>query len=502
MDERLNEALDQIRDEHIAEAAAFKKRKRPYWLGAVAAVLAVAVSWTAIWRGSERSAPDISLQDPVTTPAPTVTPPTASPFADDISPEEPCEPIVVPLTGLVAQPVYPERVTHPMLPDGGSWKEYYGQYDQPEGYADGLKPFLRESIASILCGSDGENKAYSPLNVYMALAMLAEVSHGDSRQQLLELSGCDSIEALRTQVGHLWNAHYRADGASASLLANSLWLDSSRPYVQSTVDGLAQQYYASVFCGDLGTDEMNEALRAWLNAQTDGLLEDAVKDAKLSPETAFALASTVYYRAKWQDGFNEEKNTQDLFHTASGDTTVTYMHRTLKGKHLYQGDGYSAIALGLEDDSRMWLILPDEGSSPQALLAQGDCLDLVLGDAPGYRTADIVLSLPKFDISSKQDLKAQLKDLGVTDVFSSDTADFSPLTGQTGGICVDKVEHAARVAIDEEGITAAAYTIIDAPTSGMPQELEQVEFTLDRPFLFVITSQDGLPLFTGVVERP
>lgn len=503
MDERLNEALDQIRDAHITEAADYKKRKRPYWLGAVAAVLAVAIAWTALWHGDQSSAPDISLQDPVTTPAPTFTDPTAPIHNSPVQPDAPCEPVVTPLAGLVAQPVYPEQVTYPLLPDGGSWKEYYAQYDQPEDYADALDDFLRESIVSVLHDTNGKNKAYSPLNVYMALAMLAETAQGNSRQQILDLMSCDSIEALRTQTDHLWNAHYRADGASTSVLANSLWLDSSRPgYDRSTVDTLVQQYYASVFYGELGTDEMNAALRDWLDAQTGGLLTDATKDVKLSLDTVFALASTVYYRAKWLDGFSEERNTQDLFHTASGDTVVTYMHRTLKGRGLYQGDGYRAIALGLEDGSRMWLILPDEGSSPQELLAQGDCLDLILGDAPGYVTADVVLSLPKFDIASKQDLKAQLKDLGVTDVFSSRTADFSPLTGQSDGIYVDKVEHAARVAIDEEGVTAAAYTIIDAPTEGIPKELEKIEFTLDRPFLFAITSQDDLPLFTGIVECP
>lgn len=496
MDERLNEALEQIRDEHLAEAASHRKRGRPYWLGAVAAVLAVVVAVTALWPRDAGPAPDISLQDPVIRPAPT------DPISENKPrPDTPCEPVVTPLAGLVAQPVYPDRVIHPMLPNGGSWKEYYAQYDQPEGYADGLDKFLRQSIVSILQDTDGKNEAYSPLNVYMALAMLAETADGDSRRQILELLGCDSIEALRTRTDHLWNAHYRADGANASLLANSLWLDESRPYVQSTVDTLAQRYYASVFRGDLGTDGMNRSLQAWLDDQTEGLLHDAVKDVELSPDTVFALASTVYYRAKWQDGFSEKRNTQDPFHTASGDVIATYLHRTLRGRPLYQGEGYRAVALALEDGGRMWLILPDEGSSPQELLTQGDCLDLILGDPPEGKVVDVVLSLPKFDISSNQDLKGPLKDLGMTDVFSG-AADFSPLTGQPHGVYVDKVEHAARVAIDEDGVTAAAYTIIDAPTSGEPQKLEEVQFTLDRPFLFAITSQDDLPLFTGIVECP
>ena len=37
--------------------------------------------------------------------------------------------------------------------------------------------------------------------------------------------------------------------------------------------------------------------------------------------------------------------------------------------------------------------------------------------------------------------------------------------------------------------------------AAVPPEKE-VYFTLDRPFLFVLTSHDGLPLFTGVVNAP
>ncbi len=29
-----------------------------------------------------------------------------------------------------------------------------------------------------------------------------------------------------------------------------------------------------------------------------------------------------------------------------------------------------------------------------------------------------------------------------------------------------------------------------------------MDFVLDRPFLFAITAEDGLPLFVGLVNRP
>ena len=35
----------------------------------------------------------------------------------------------------------------------------------------------------------------------------------------------------------------------------------------------------------------------------------------------------------------------------------------------------------------------------------------------------------------------------------------------------------------------------------MPPD-DEVDFTLDRPFLFAVTGDSDLPLFTGVVNQP
>ena len=75
------------------------------------------------------------------------------------------------------------------------------------------------------------------------------------------------------------------------------------------------------------------------------------------------------------------------------------------------------------------------------------------------------------------------------------------MTTDADGIFLDKAQHAARVTIDEEGCTAAAYTVMMAAGTAMPPD-EEVDFILDRPFLFVLSSLDGLPLFAGVVNDP
>lgn len=94
------------------------------------------------------------------------------------------------------------------------------QRSQPEGYADGLEAFFASSIREFLSNSNGANKVYSPINIYMALAMLAEVTDGESRQQILDLLGSEGIETLRAQAASVWNANYSNDGAVTSILAN------------------------------------------------------------------------------------------------------------------------------------------------------------------------------------------------------------------------------------------------------------------------------------------
>ncbi len=57
-------------------------------------------------------------------------------------------------------------------------------------------------------------------------------------------------------------------------MGSSLWLDSGLHYKRATVKLLAEEYYASVFRGDLGSENLNKALQECLNEQTGGLLKE------------------------------------------------------------------------------------------------------------------------------------------------------------------------------------------------------------------------------------
>lgn len=422
---------------------------------------------------------------------------------------------------VIAEAQYPEMAPYPqeedfvkpgsVYVDKEAYQEAYNawradirrQKDQPDGYGDTLDGFMNTTIRSFLTDTQGENRVYSPANVYMALSMLAELTEGESRQQILEVLQTEDMDSLRDQVSCLWNANYQDDGAVRSLMANSIWLDQQVAVNQETMNTLASEYYASSYQGEMGSEAMNQALQSWLNEQTDGLLSDSVKNVQLDSNTLLALASTISFRDKWANQFSEGATVEDIFHGAAGDVTCDFMHDSEDGYYFY-GDTFGAVYLTLENGNRMWLILPDEGVSVDQVLEQEDILSMIRKVDQWENKTYIMINLavPKFDVMSSLDLQQELRELGVTDVFDSAAADFSPVTTNIdGGIYVTGVSHTARVTIDEKGCTAVAYTVIPAAGDAMPPE-EEEDFVLNRPFLFVLTGDENVPLFAGVVNTP
>ena len=482
----MNEKRRKAAREHTDGRGARKKRRVLPWTAAAAAVLAAAIAGGVLLRpgGGPLVTSAYAIEQAVY--------PETAPYPDETE-------YINPLTGDFDDEGFSQVYD--------AWREsLLAQREAGQRLADdpgGLPAFLRAAIPQFLSGSPGENRACSPLNVYMALAMLAELTGGESRQQILDLLGAESGEALRAQANALWQAHYRSDGGTTSILASSLWLNQEISFLPETMETLANTYYASSYQGEMGSADFDRALQDWLNAQTGGLLEGQIQDITLDAETVLALATTLYFQAKWADEFSESRTSPQSFHTLTEDITCDFMHGSRVSTY-YWGERFGAVGLPLENGGgTMWFLLPDEGYTPEDLLSDDQAMAFLLSDGEWENSKDLIinLSLPKFDITSKLDLGEGLKALGITDVFDPQVSDFTPTTRDLEGIFLSQARHGVRVAIDEEGVTAAAYTVMSMAGASAPPE-DEMDFTLDRPFLFAVTSDAGLPLFVGSVYRP
>ena len=493
--EQLSDAIGLLDDGLIQETQTYRRR-RPWWHAAVAVA-----ACAAVLLGGVRVLPYLLPKDPppmVSEPAPNhtvTTDPTRNP--------------ITPAMVTLAAPVYPSMHTRPAEYEENAWDAWRGdvtaQRRQVQGQSDGMTDFYARTMKTFLDGEAGENRVYSPLNVYMALSMLAETAEGDSRQQILDLLGQKDLTALRQKNTALWNGVYLDDGAVLSRLANSLWLAQGErwQYDTATADLLAEHYYASVFEGTMGDPAYDAALQQWIHEQTDNLLTEQASDLRFDPDTALALASTICFKAKWCDEFNPAATVDGTFHAAAGDVDCRYMKQGLMD-FAYYGKRFTAVSKGLDDGAyRMFFFLPDKGVSVEKLIADKQVLS-VMQDPDGCglgKYLRIQMTVPKFDVASDRDLAEGLQSLGVTDVFDPQKGNFEGIFApQTEPMYVSKVDHAARVAIDEEGVTAAAYTVETLNGAGAP--MDTLEFVVDRPFMFAITGPGNTLLFTGIVEQP
>ncbi len=388
-----------------------------------------------------------------------------------------------------------------------AWKEWNSQSEAKKLLAasyDGKLDHYLSLSAEYLKGMDGKNVLCSPINIYFALAMLAECCGGNSRTEILNVLGAADIEELRTVTKALWEQTYYAADSYTAELASSLWMNNdingiTPDFDKDTLAALAMYYYATAYSGKATDKGFSAEFKDWLNEHTGGLLKEHVESLEdFTEDLVVAIASTVYFKGAWMEEFNKADTSDDVFHAVSGDRNVQFMHKT-ESYRVLRADDLTAVFIPFAAVGGMWIILPDEGITTEQLNADRKIINIIKdADLKDGSAENVNLSLPKFDVDAKLDLVEILDRMGIQSVFH-EGADLSGIIKNVSAHVTDAT-HAARVKIDEEGCEAAAFTVIIAKADGMGPL--PIEFKVDRPFAFAITGSDGLPLFTGIVNEP
>ena len=459
--------IDDLVGEKATEPSAQRKKlfgfERKLFIAAAAALLAVVMIAGAV-------AVSYRAPEPLKEPEPL----TVEPFVGEAGDYTGASFMSIADTTDTAQSVFSDR--------------YYSVIQTYRQSAKSLSAFFDKLTKKLI---DGKSSAVvSPVNVYLALSMLAECTEGSSRRQILDLIGVNSIEELREQSKLIWLYNSRDDLLGRSLLGNSVWLSSSLPVKESCTEVLKNDHYASTFTGSFAHADYKNALKQWLSDQTGGLLDDCINALEISDDTAAALVSTLYYKTQWQEGYDKTEN--GVFKSIYGNKDCVYNVKTVLSS-IYRGSGFTAFRDMLADGNSVWFFLPDAGKSVEDLLKTDLCSFVKGGKAS--EAYNVTVRMPDFDVSFNASIKSVLKDLGVSDCMDPLKADFSALTDDQ--LYVSRVIHAARFKADKDGVEGAAYTVIDL-TGGMPVEYQPYDFTLDRPFVFMVEN-GGAPLFVGTV---
>lgn len=150
-------------------------------------------------------------------------------------------------------------------------------------------------------------------------------------------------------------------------------------------------------------------------------------------------------------------------------------------------------------EAELILCLPKAGQDINDLLGQ-DILDLMAKLKDQGEAVKAYVQMPTFTQSSRIELLPILEKMGYRNL-SRFQAGYDKLLGQDQEGKISQVLQESKIEVTKDGIEGAAYTKVDVKNSAArPDEFKIVELTFDRPYLYILTSQD-LPSFMGINRK-
>ncbi|MFD5204725.1 serpin family protein [Streptomyces sp. NPDC058375] len=322
----------------------------------------------------------------------------------------------------------------------------------------------------------------SPAGLWLALTAVAVGARGETADELRALLGTADREAAPavTEVAR----ELAATGALG--VATRVW--SRVPVLRAYREALP----------DIRFDPMDPAAAdAWVREATGGLVERL--PLEITHETLLALVNVLALKARWEDPF-EGRRTRDLPFTDAAGTVrpVPTMSKDVPLADAWTAGGAHVVELrcarGPEGapGARVRLVLGEPGAGLERVLPVGWAPRTVGTPLDADR---VTVGLPRLALRTRMAVTQQLPALGVR-LATSDDADFSGLSPER--LFVSDVIQEAVLKIAEEGVEAAAVTVVAAPGGAAPRPQRVQHIAFDRPFgVVVLAGTDDVPLFTA-----
>ena len=375
--------------------------------------------------------------------------------------------------------------------------------------------FDQDFLSFIHAQNEKENYIVSPLSFRAALILAVEGADASTRAQLLSAMGFASEEemtqwytAVRESIDAFdgwvsWQKQMAEKGAQfyppgeapevpdhAYRVLNSVWNNTDRfgEFLPNYVSSISEHYGATA--DSVSADQITDAANNWCDEATAGLIPKISNDLS---GCAAALVNAVYLKSSWVDEFSEYMTEPEDFTDIDGTITRRDMMKAKERYRFFENGQTKLISIPLNGGLTFIAVLGDDSDW--------------LADYEAAEYTDVDLWIPKLDTESsfgREALIQYLIDRGAADAFDANTADFSRMSDYPWYI--SDILHKAKIKTDEEGLEAAAVTMVMMAEGALmePEEPQYREFHANEPFMYyIVTTETQTPLvvFAGQEVR-
>ncbi len=395
------------------------------------------------------------------------------------------------------------------IPDSDE-KQLEAAYQEQEIEPQQLKEyyeFISKTFRYMLAGTENNNITYAPINFYVSLSILSEMTEKEAGKELQDALGYADLDKHATGLQNMMNSLKKRrpvnkEGILGRLnLDTSFWLQDTLHYQEAVMNTLQKKYSLEVFEGDFQNSEFQKQMADWVYEKTNHSLQPQFKDLMAPTEdNAFCIISTLDFFGEWSSSFNTEDTKKGIFYCKDGtQVECEFMNKEWPYSTYVAGDGYISAELNFCDEERMIFILPDETQDVHSFWTKDRLTDILSAwKKDDLSVAKLKFSVPKFNCSSKIDLKAIAEKMQVNQLFDPSSGAFGSFSDAP--LHLTDIKQEANISIDEMGCSVASYIAI-VSTGANAEQLEEVEICLDRPFYYILC-KDEIPFLIGIINNP
>lgn len=381
-------------------------------------------------------------------------------------------------------------------------------------YTDGVNGFaFRFTKEMIEEKGEAENLIVSPYSVWLSLAALANATDEAGREQLLNALGEAGVDvpALNETVKAMnaslqqeeragWMKENGLEYECPLKIANALFVGQNSKVKREFEKIFRDDYQGKIFEVDFADASGVEAVNDWVSHKTEGKIREILES--FDPQTVAAIANAVFFSDSWVTEFPESKTKEDVFCGAGGRETVPFMNGEFAEVLYREDDEMQAVCLTTGSGGKMIILLPKGGRTAEEILERMDAERFEqIAEA---KRSTVRLSLPKFKLeSSVFSVKEAMERLNVP-LSGGEVPLLSELV-EGESLFLSEAVQKAMVEVDENGVTAAAATVMMMARGAMAAANEPVTVKCDRPFAFLLTGYGGeqgeIVLFSGIVNQ-